>query len=130
MAKRAKIRKKNIKFCMGYGLFEMTARPRGVFLDIMTTLQNALFFIFLGVYGQKDQNVKKYLDLNNKEFKGLGPIGPVEIRGFESKFEEKEEAKFEGRPVRAFLLKKHQPSRAPLKTRSVLKNESFHLRYV
>ena len=31
------------------------------------------FFIFLGVYGQKDQNVKKYLDLNNKEFKGLGP---------------------------------------------------------
>ena len=111
---------------MGYGVFEMTARPRGVFLDIMTTLQNALFFIFLGVYGQKDQNVKKYLDLNNKEFKGLGPIGPVEIRGFE----EKEEAKFEARPVRAFLLKTHQPSRAPLKTRSVLKNESFHLRYV
>ena len=84
----------------------------------------------MGGYGQKDQNVKKYLDLNNKEFKGLGPIGPVEIRGFEYKFEEKEMAKFEGRPVRAFLLKTHQPSRAPLKTRSVLKNESFHLRYV
>ena len=83
---------------MGYGVFEMTARPRGVFLDIMTTLQNALFFILLGVYGQKDQNVKKNLDLNNKEFKGLGPIGAVEIRGFKSKFEEKEEAKFEGRP--------------------------------
>ena len=88
------------------------------------------FLYFLGFYGQKDLNVKKYLDLNNKEFKGLGPIGPVEIRGFESKFEEKEEAKFEGRPVRAYLLKTHQPSRAPLKTRSVLKNESFHLRYV
>jgi len=92
---------------MGYGVLKMTARPRGVFLDIMTTLQNAKFFIFLGVYGQKDQNVKKYLDLNNKEFKGLGPIGPVEIRGFVSKFEEKEEAKFDRRPVRAFLLKKN-----------------------
>ena len=106
---------------MGYGVFKLTERPRGVFLDIMTTLKNAKFFIFLGVYGQRDQNVKKYLDLNNKEFKGLGPIGPVEIRGFE----EKEEAKFERRPVRAFLLKKHQPSRAPLKTRSVLKTSYF-----
>ena len=68
MAKSAKNRQKKFKFCVGYGVFKMTARPRGIFLDIMTTLQNAYFFIFLGVYGQKDQNVKKYLDLNNKEF--------------------------------------------------------------
>ena len=84
----------------------MTARVWGVFLDIRTICQYAQFFIFLGVYCQKDQNVKKYLDLNNKEFKGMGRIGPVENRGFGSKFEEKEEAKFEGRPVRAFLLEK------------------------
>ena len=43
--------------CMGYGVLKMTARTRGVFLDIRATRQNAQFFIFLGVYGKKDQNL-------------------------------------------------------------------------
>ena len=45
-----------ITFCFfvwGYGVSKMTARAWGVFLDIITSRQNAYFFIFEGIYVQK-----------------------------------------------------------------------------
>ena len=48
--------KMTIAFCVflwGYGVRKMTARARGLFLDIRTTRQNAYFFIFEGVEVQK-----------------------------------------------------------------------------
>ena len=44
--------KMTITFCFfvwGYGVYKMTARVWGVFLDIRTTRQNAYFFNFEGV---------------------------------------------------------------------------------
>ena len=45
---------------MGYGVLKMTARTRGVFLDIRATRQNAQFFyIFGGLWSKRPE----YIDI-------------------------------------------------------------------
>ena len=57
MNKKCKNQLNLFSSCKGYGVRKMIARWWGVFLDIMTRRQNAYFFIFWGLKGQK--RVKK-----------------------------------------------------------------------
>ena len=57
MIKKCKNRLIFFSSCMGNEMRKMTAWWWGVFLDIMTTRQNAYFFIFWGFNGRK--RVKK-----------------------------------------------------------------------